>query len=117
MLHSPATELVAPLVPSLSEPKCNGPSRAFAAGLSRLLPWFRSAGILGYILVLDDDDATRELLDILLTEEGYEVRAASNAAEALALAGERQPALILFDMLLGTLRGAAFVESYRQLPQ
>jgi len=70
----------------------------------------------GYILVVEDDDALRELLEIVLTDEGYEVQVASSAAEALNLARKRQPALILFDVLLGDQHGAAFVESYRRLP-
>ena len=70
----------------------------------------------GYILVVDDDDALRELLEIVLTDEGYEVQVAGSAAQALNLARKRQPALILFDVLLGDQHGAAFVESYRQLP-
>jgi two-component system phosphate regulon response regulator PhoB len=70
----------------------------------------------GYILVVEDDDVLRELLEIVLTEEGYEVHVASSAAEALDLVRQCQPALILFDVLLRDQHGAAFVECYRQLP-
>ena len=40
----------------------------------------------GNILVIDDEEIMREILEALLTREGYEVRLASNAAEGLELA-------------------------------
>jgi len=40
----------------------------------------------GSILVIDDEEIMREILEALLTPEGYEVRLASNGAEGLDLA-------------------------------
>ena len=37
----------------------------------------------GSILVIDDEEIMREILETLLTREGYEVRLASSAAEGL----------------------------------
>jgi DNA-binding NtrC family response regulator len=71
---------------------------------------------LAYILILDDDAAIRELLEILLTEEGYEVESAQDNSHALAAIKEREPALILFDMRSPGAGGHAFVEAYRELP-
>ena len=40
----------------------------------------------GTILVIDDEDIMREILETLLSREGYDVRLASSGAEGLALA-------------------------------
>ena len=39
----------------------------------------------GSILIIDDEEIMREILDTLLPQEGYEVRLASHAAEGLEL--------------------------------
>lgn len=68
------------------------------------------------VLVVDDDEDIRELLEIILIEEGYGVRCVESATEALTLVIEQQPDLILTDLRLGRESGAALIESYRQLP-
>ena len=40
---------------------------------------------MSYILVVEDEDVLRELLEIVLVEEGYDVRCAINASRALEL--------------------------------
>ena len=40
----------------------------------------------GSILVIDDEEIMREILEALLTPEGYEVRIASDGVEGLELA-------------------------------
>ena len=40
----------------------------------------------GTILVIDDEEIMREILEALLTREGYQVRLAAHAAEGLELA-------------------------------
>ena len=40
----------------------------------------------GSILVVDDEEIMREILETLLTREGYQVRLAATAAEGLELA-------------------------------
>jgi two-component system, cell cycle response regulator DivK len=50
------------------------------------------------ILIVEDDEDNREILSEFLTEEGYDVACASNAADAIALAVDLRPALILMDL-------------------
>lgn len=62
------------------------------------------------ILVVDDDDDTRDVLITLLEAEGYRVRAASDALGALAILRSERIALILLDLMMpgmtgGELRG------------
>jgi DNA-binding response OmpR family regulator len=68
-----------------------------------------------YVLILDDDEAMRELLEITLSGEGYDVRSAASSDEALASAAQQQPRVILFDLTLGNRDGESFVRAYRQL--
>ena len=52
------------------------------------------------ILVVDDDDNIRELLDIYLRKEGFTVVQASDGSQALSLAEKYKPALVLLDIML-----------------
>ncbi len=68
------------------------------------------------VLVVDDDDAIRRILTLVLSDEGYEVEAAPNGAVALDFAREYPPDVILLDMWMPVMDGWQFAESYRQLP-
>jgi two-component system cell cycle response regulator len=71
-----------------------------------------AAPIRARILVVDDEPAIREYVTSLLSELGHEVLAAANGVEALRLARERQPHLILLDIMMPELSG---IEVCRQL--
>src|SRR5258708_26052235 len=51
-----------------------------------------------YILVVDDDQYSRDMLRRMLQAEGYQVQEASNGLEALANYGTRRPAVVLLDV-------------------
>ena len=57
------------------------------------------------ILVVDDNPANLRLLRMLLLGEGYDVRTAGDAAEALAVVGEFLPRLILMDLQMPGMDG------------
>ena len=68
------------------------------------------------ILVVEDNDLTREVLATLLNQEGYRVVLAGNGEEALNhLLGGLRPDLILLDMLMPVLDGWHFLERLRSL--
>src|SRR4051794_17485108 len=71
---------------------------------------------MSYILVIEDEDLLRELLETVLADEGYEVRGATNASRALEIVACERPSVILFDITLPDLSGAEFVQRYRCLP-
>ncbi|MFP3951691.1 MAG: response regulator [Candidatus Bathyarchaeia archaeon] len=52
------------------------------------------------VLVVDDEDDIRELVERYLSEEGYEVLTAKNAGEAIIYAEQEQPDLILMDVVM-----------------
>jgi PAS domain S-box-containing protein len=57
------------------------------------------------ILVVDDDPDLLENLALLLRREGYEVFEAATGQQGLNLAHEKQPDLVLLDVLLPDIRG------------
>jgi two-component system, response regulator, stage 0 sporulation protein F len=57
------------------------------------------------ILVVDDDDMIALTLTAILQEQGYEVATALNGKEAVALAAEFFPDLLLSDVHLGAMNG------------
>ena len=68
------------------------------------------------ILVVDDDDSVREMLSFILAEEGYSVASASNGLDALKVLQYERPVLILLDMLMPQMDGAAFLSAYHRMP-
>jgi len=59
------------------------------------------------ILIVDDNPTNLKLVRVLLGGEGYAVRTAMNAAEALAEIAKRPPRLILMDIQLPGMDGLA----------
>ena len=57
------------------------------------------------ILVVDDEKMIRNLLNINLTKEGYNVIEAVDGLEAVELATEKKPDLILLDVMMPKLDG------------
>jgi len=69
------------------------------------------------ILIVDDDPNTRELYVSLLTPFGHDVIEAGDGEEGLDLARQRDPDLIVSDILMPTTNGYEFVTRLRQIPQ
>lgn len=70
-----------------------------------------------YILIVDDDLAIREMLEMLLEGEGYEVVLASNGAEALETIRQHRPALVLLDLMMPVMDGWQFLENLKNKPE
>jgi DNA-binding NtrC family response regulator len=69
------------------------------------------------ILVVDDERETREVFAELLEHWGFEVDQTSDGHEALKLAGERRPDVIVSDLVMPKLDGLALVRALRdELP-
>ncbi|MBU2574888.1 MAG: response regulator transcription factor [Elusimicrobia bacterium] len=52
------------------------------------------------ILIVDDDDAVRDLLEFMVIKEGFRVEKVSDGGQALKKAQELMPDLILLDLML-----------------
>jgi CheY-like chemotaxis protein len=57
------------------------------------------------ILVVDDEAVNRELLEIILSWEGFGVVTAASGAEALACVAQVQPDLVLLDLMMPGMNG------------
>jgi adenylate cyclase len=57
------------------------------------------------ILIADDNPANVRILSMRLAADGYDVVTARDGEEALAVAGEAQPDLILLDVMMPRLDG------------
>ncbi len=58
-----------------------------------------------YVLVVEDEDALATLLHYNLDKEGYQVAVAADGEEALTLASERAPDLVILDWMLPKVSG------------
>ncbi|MGB5294016.1 MAG: sigma-54 dependent transcriptional regulator [Thermoanaerobaculia bacterium] len=63
------------------------------------------------VLVVDDEAAMREVLEMRLKQWGFEVVVAKNAVEALALVEERNPDAVISDLVLPDSSGLDLVRS------
>ena len=57
------------------------------------------------VLVVDDEESVRELIQLYLRKEGFEVIHARDGKEALRVNGEHHPDLIILDLMLPGLDG------------
>ncbi len=69
------------------------------------------------ILLVDDEIDILEFVRYNLVREGYEVFTAENGAEALRLAAEHRPHLILLDRMMPVMDGAETCRAIRNDPQ
>ena len=64
------------------------------------------------ILVVDDEVGIRELLSEILSEEGYQVQLAQNAAEARAFRARVRPELVLLDIWMPDTDGITLLKEW-----
>jgi CheY-like chemotaxis protein len=65
------------------------------------------------ILIVEDDDVTRELLCQALTRQGYEVTMAEDGLKGYELALDLRPDLIITDLYMPTADGAHLLRRVR----
>jgi two-component system sensor histidine kinase/response regulator len=59
----------------------------------------------GLVLVVDDSPEMRVLIGDVLTDDGFEVVAASSGGRALSLMAERRPDLVITDLMMPGMSG------------
>lgn len=65
------------------------------------------------VVVLDDNEVTRDLITLALQAEGHRVRSASNVAEVSYLVGERRPHVLLTEARIPDAPAASFCNYLR----
>src|SRR5262249_30915633 len=88
---------------------------------TRARPW-RGALIMtssrhGTILVVDDEEIMREILETLLTREGYEVRVACSGEEGLELARALPFDAAIVDIMMPGIDGIATLDELKRLDE
>lgn len=66
------------------------------------------------VLVVDDVESIRTLIRSYLTEDGFRVVTAANGREALFVAREEKPDVILLDIMMPELGGYEFMRAYQR---
>jgi DNA-binding NtrC family response regulator len=66
------------------------------------------------ILIVDDEESTRELFAELLTRWGYEVEQTADGHDALKIAADTHPDVIISDLVMPKLDGLALVRALRE---
>jgi PAS domain S-box-containing protein len=76
------------------------------------------AGKLGgvRVLVVDDEHDTREILSVMLTRYGAEIRTAGSAAEAMEVFGQWRPDVLVSDIGMPVEDGYVLIKKIRALP-
>jgi len=69
------------------------------------------------VLVVDDERHIRELLEIGLSDEGYDVRSAPDGQVGLQLVREWNPDAIVLDVMLPKIDGIALLPMFRKLTE
>ena len=69
----------------------------------------------GSILVIDDEEIMREILEALLTREGYEVRLAATGAEGIELAKAKTFDAAIVDVMMPGMDGIATLDELKRL--
>jgi signal transduction histidine kinase/CheY-like chemotaxis protein len=84
--------------------------------LSSVLNRHAKVGLGRRVLIVEDDQATQELLQKRLTKEGWQVVAAGNGREALERLTQGPPDLVLLDLMMPEMDGFEFLEAFRKQP-
>ena len=71
----------------------------------------------GTILVVDDEEIMREILETLLTREGYDVRVASSGAEGLEMARALPFDAAIVDIMMPGLNGIATLDELKRIDE
>jgi DNA-binding response OmpR family regulator len=66
------------------------------------------------VLVVDDSAAIREVVWLLLEDEGYEVASAANGEQALSISAEFDPDIIVLDVMMPGLDGMGMLSRLRK---
>ena len=69
------------------------------------------------ILIADDETHIRELLLTTLSDTGYKILTAKDGEEALKIAREEKPDLILLDIIMPKMNGYDVCEKIKSSPE
>ncbi len=68
------------------------------------------------VLIVDDNDDSREVAALLLTTEGFHCIEAANGMEALAMLKKHRPAVAVLDLFMPHMDGITLASKIREQP-
>ncbi|MDB5296383.1 MAG: hypothetical protein JWO31_2366 [Phycisphaerales bacterium] len=84
--------------------------------LADVLGKYRPTAGAGEVLIVEDDDATREVVRRSLARQGWSVTETVNGRVGIEQVGRRAPALILLDLMMPEMDGFEFLSELRKNP-
>jgi CheY-like chemotaxis protein len=82
--------------------------------LSAILQRFRCASPPCPVLLVEDDETTREMMRSMLQREGWRVSEAANGREGLDRVAQAIPNVILLDLMMPEMDGFEFLDQLRR---
>ncbi|MET0414145.1 MAG: response regulator [Polyangiaceae bacterium] len=76
----------------------------------------RADALAARILIVDDERRDRELLRVMLGQEGFSLLTASSGEDALAITAREQPDIVLLDVMMPGMDGYQVVAKLKQDP-
>jgi two-component system, OmpR family, alkaline phosphatase synthesis response regulator PhoP len=69
------------------------------------------------VLLVDDENAVRDVIKHIFEDEGYEVMTANNGTEGLLCVQTAKPHLIITDLMMPSMNGVKFCRSVQAVPE
>jgi CheY-like chemotaxis protein len=85
--------------------------------LGRVLQQYRQQTGTATVLLVEDDERTRELLRRTLQKEGWHVQEAANGRLGVECLANGRPDLVLLDLMMPEMDGFAFMQELRKRPE
>jgi signal transduction histidine kinase/DNA-binding response OmpR family regulator len=82
--------------------------------LSAVLHKYRQPAAVQTVLIVEDDERTREMLRRTLQKEGWQIREAANGRLGLEQLAQSPPGLILLDLMMPEMDGFTFMKELRE---
>lgn len=125
MRNDPATSHIPVVVVTVTDSRDMGVAVGASQFLTKPVDWSRLGELMARyradrderpVLVVEDDEASREQLVRMLTRDGWRVLAAENGHVALDQVQVEKPAVILLDLMMPEMDGFEFLKHLRRLP-
>jgi DNA-binding response OmpR family regulator len=69
------------------------------------------------VLIADDDATTAHLISVALTKRGFETRVEPTGTDALAVAREWQPNVVILDVMMPAAHGMSVCRALKEAPE
>lgn len=69
------------------------------------------------LLIVEDEEPLRKVLQDRLTQEGYAVSVATNGQEGLEMVTQLKPEMVILDLLMPIMDGKAMLQKLRDIPE